>query len=138
MSHLGLAQAIERVKYKKPSPIQMAAIPLGLQQRDVIGVAETGSGKTAAFVLPMLVYIMKQPPMNEDNEADGPYAVVRQLRGCCCTAGVSHQRLLDAVDEGTASTRVHLMSLSLHLIAVISERSTNLETLTLITSLQHR
>lgn len=38
----------------------MAAIPLGLKQRDVIGVAETGSGKTAAFVLPMLSYIMKQ------------------------------------------------------------------------------
>ncbi|KXZ50152.1 hypothetical protein GPECTOR_17g788 [Gonium pectorale] len=70
------AVAIERVGYKKPSPIQMAAIPLGLQQRDVIGIAETGSGKTAAFVLPMLAYIMRQPPMNEENEADGPYAVV--------------------------------------------------------------
>ena len=32
----------------------MAAMPIGLQQRDVIGVAETGSGKTCAFVLPML------------------------------------------------------------------------------------
>ncbi|KAL2939981.1 DEAD-box ATP-dependent RNA helicase 21 [Bienertia sinuspersici] len=39
-----LLQAVERAKYKTPSPIQMAAIPLGLQQRDVIGVAETGSG----------------------------------------------------------------------------------------------
>ncbi len=37
---------------------------------------ETGSGKTAAFVLPMLMYIMRQPPMTEENEADGPYAVV--------------------------------------------------------------
>jgi len=48
------------VGYVKPSPIQMAAIPLGLKQRDVIGVAETGSGKTAAFVIPMLNYILKQ------------------------------------------------------------------------------
>ena len=70
------AQAIERQGYKKPSPIQMAAIPLGLQQRDVIGVAETGSGKTAAFVLPMLVYIQKMPAMTEEIAAEGPYAVV--------------------------------------------------------------
>jgi len=48
------------VGYVKPSPIQMAAIPLGMKQRDVIGVAETGSGKTAAFVIPMLNYILKQ------------------------------------------------------------------------------
>ena len=54
----------------------MAAIPLGLQQRDVIGVAETGSGKTAAFVLPMLVYIQKMPKMTEEIAAEGPYAVV--------------------------------------------------------------
>ncbi len=46
--------------YVKPSAIQMAAIPLGLKYRDVIGIAETGSGKTAAFVLPMLVYIKGQ------------------------------------------------------------------------------
>ncbi len=69
-------QAIKKLGYEKPSPIQMAAIPLGLQQRDVIGVAETGSGKTAAFVLPMLVYIMKQPVMTEEVAAEGPYAVV--------------------------------------------------------------
>ncbi|XVF37866.1 hypothetical protein REPUB_Repub20aG0047900 [Reevesia pubescens] len=71
-----LLKAVERVGYKKPSPIQMAAIPLGLQQRDVIGIAETGSGKTAAFVLPMLSYISRLPPMSEENEAEGPYAVV--------------------------------------------------------------
>ena len=73
-----IMKAIRSVGYAKPSPIQMAAIPLGMQQRDVIGIAETGSGKTAAFVLPMLVYLMKQPPMkgNPDVEAEGPYAVI--------------------------------------------------------------
>ncbi|KAL0305037.1 UNVERIFIED_CONTAM: DEAD-box ATP-dependent RNA helicase 21 [Sesamum angustifolium] len=71
-----LLKAVERAGYKTPSPIQMAAIPLGLQQRDVIGIAETGSGKTAAFVLPMLTYITRLPPISEDNEAEGPYAVV--------------------------------------------------------------
>lgn len=71
-----LLKAVDRAGYKTPSPIQMAAIPLGLQQRDVIGVAETGSGKTAAFVLPMLAYITRLPPITEENEAEGPYAVV--------------------------------------------------------------
>ena len=53
-----------------------ATIPLGLQQRDVIGIAETGSGKTAAFVLPMLANIARLPPLTEENKEDGPYAVV--------------------------------------------------------------
>ncbi|GER36118.1 DEAD-box ATP-dependent RNA helicase [Striga asiatica] len=68
-----LLRAVNRAGYKSPSPIQMAAIPLGLEQRNVIGVSETGSGKTAAFVLPMLTYITRLPPISEEN---GPYAVV--------------------------------------------------------------
>jgi hypothetical protein len=64
-------QAVDYVQYDKPSPIQMASIPLGLKQLDVIGVAETGSGKTAAFVIPMLCYIMRQPVMDESNYAGG-------------------------------------------------------------------
>lgn len=73
-----VAKAIQDAGYNKPSPIQMAAIPIGLRQRDVIGVAETGSGKTAAFVIPMLNYIRQQPVMrgNPDIEAEGPYAIV--------------------------------------------------------------
>ena len=76
LTELSSLQSIEKMKYLKPSPIQMAAIPLGLQFRDVIGVAETGSGKTAAFVFPMLMYIMSQPKMTEEVAQNGPYAVV--------------------------------------------------------------
>lgn len=71
-----LRKSVDKAGYKKPSPIQMAAIPIGLQQRDVIGLAETGSGKTCAFVLPMLIYILKQPKMTEEIEAEGPYALI--------------------------------------------------------------
>jgi len=71
-----LLNAVKDANYKKPTPVQMQAIPIGLQGRDILGVAETGSGKTAAFVLPMLVYISKLPKMTREMEADGPYALV--------------------------------------------------------------
>ncbi|KAG7655720.1 DEAD/DEAH box helicase domain [Arabidopsis suecica] len=71
-----LMKAVKRAGYDKPKPIQMAAIPLGLEQRDVIGISATGSGKTAAFVLPMLAYISRLPPMREENQTEGPYALV--------------------------------------------------------------
>lgn len=70
-------QSVLEAGYDKPSPIQMAAMPVGLMGRDVIGVAETGSGKTAAFVLPMLTYISKQPKLSAERlSEEGPYAVV--------------------------------------------------------------
>ncbi len=49
-----LLQALEEVGYEYPSPIQAQTIPLLLEGRDVLGQAQTGTGKTAAFALPML------------------------------------------------------------------------------------
>jgi superfamily II DNA/RNA helicase len=55
---LGLSQkvlaAVEASGYTKPTPIQAQAIPPALQGRDILGIAQTGTGKTAAFTLPML------------------------------------------------------------------------------------
>src|SRR6187397_799755 len=60
-SHLGLSakvlSAIETAGYKTPTPIQDQAIPHVLARRDVLGIAQTGTGKTAAFVLPMLTML---------------------------------------------------------------------------------
>ncbi|KAF1920251.1 P-loop containing nucleoside triphosphate hydrolase protein [Ampelomyces quisqualis] len=67
---------VESVGYAEPSAVQRAAIPIALQCRDLIGVAVTGSGKTASFVLPLLVYISRLPPLGPTNRADGPYAIV--------------------------------------------------------------
>ncbi|MBT1064748.1 DEAD/DEAH box helicase [Bowmanella sp. Y26] len=49
-----LLQALEKVGYEKPSPIQAESIPLLLAGHDLLGQAQTGTGKTAAFALPML------------------------------------------------------------------------------------
>ncbi|KAE8268119.1 hypothetical protein A4X09_0g4233 [Tilletia walkeri] len=71
-----ILQAIETIGYKDPSPIQRQAIPIGLQNRDLIGIAETGSGKTASFVIPMLAYISDLPPLTDENRHLGPYALI--------------------------------------------------------------
>src|SRR3954465_10271370 len=52
-----LLAALRDVGYESPSPIQVQGIPPLLERRDVIGQAQTGSGKTAAFGLPMLEYV---------------------------------------------------------------------------------
>jgi ATP-dependent RNA helicase RhlE len=58
---LGLAEpllrALDAAKYSVPTPIQARTIPLLLQGRDVLGIAQTGTGKTAAFALPVLQHL---------------------------------------------------------------------------------
>jgi superfamily II DNA/RNA helicase len=51
--------AIEAAGYTAPTPIQAQAIPVALEGRDVIGIAQTGTGKTGAFVLPLLTLLEK-------------------------------------------------------------------------------
>jgi len=52
-----IAQALDDVGYTKPTAIQAQAIPLILERKDVVGIAQTGTGKTAAFVIPLLQYL---------------------------------------------------------------------------------
>ena len=54
-----LQQAISEAGYAKPTPIQEQAIPYLLDGRDLIGIAQTGTGKTAAFMLPILNHLVK-------------------------------------------------------------------------------
>ncbi|MGW1676754.1 DEAD/DEAH box helicase [Saccharopolyspora sp. NPDC002376] len=61
-------QALTEIGYETPSPIQAQTIPLLLEGRDVLGLAQTGTGKTAAFALPILSQL--------DIKAKGPQAMV--------------------------------------------------------------
>jgi ATP-dependent RNA helicase RhlE len=62
---LGLAEpllrALEKARFVEPTPIQTAAIPHLLAGRDLLGIAQTGTGKTAAFALPMLQHLAANP-----------------------------------------------------------------------------
>ena len=66
---LGLAAPITRAlaeeNYTTPTPIQKEAIPHVLARRDLVGIAQTGTGKTAAFALPILNHLLAQPMRRE-------------------------------------------------------------------------
>ncbi|KAL3531543.1 hypothetical protein ACH5RR_010865 [Cinchona calisaya] len=83
-----LMKAIAKQAYEKPTPIQCQALPIVLSGRDIIGIAKTGSGKTAAFVLPMIVHIMDQPELAKE---EGPIGVV-----CAPTRELAHQIYVEA------------------------------------------
>ena len=61
-----LLQALQDEGYEEPTPIQEQAIPPLLEGRDVLGVAQTGTGKTAAFSLPVLQRIAAYGPQNKN------------------------------------------------------------------------
>ena len=56
-----LCEACLKLKWSTPTRIQEEGIPLALEGRDVIGLAETGSGKTAAFAIPILQGLLEKP-----------------------------------------------------------------------------
>ncbi|NIS80310.1 MAG: DEAD/DEAH box helicase [Anaerolineales bacterium] len=77
--HLGkaLMRAVKDEGFEKPTPVQEQAIPAALQHRDVLGTAQTGTGKTVAFLLPSLKHLLKSPP--SDNPRMVALAPTREL-----------------------------------------------------------
>lgn len=68
-----LTSLIDRAGYKTPTPIQAQVLPCALSGRDVLGLAKTGSGKTAAYVLPLIVHLMDQ---RELAAGEGPISLL--------------------------------------------------------------
>ncbi|KAM0727013.1 ATP-dependent RNA helicase DDX42 [Formica fusca] len=113
-----LIKTIRKNEYTQPTPIQAQAVPAALSGRDIIGIAKTGSGKTAAFIWPMLVHIMDQ---RELKTGDGPiglilaptrelsqqiyqeakkFGKVYNIQVCCCYGGGSKWEQSKALESG--------------------------------------
>ena len=87
-----------RMKYRVPTPIQKHTVPLGLAGFDIMAVAQTGSGKTVAFLLPLVAKISGLAASRKP-----------QVRACVCVCGVvpfpfksGQQRLRSAGRESVA------------------------------------
>ncbi len=103
--HPHIAQAVQKCGYSTPTPIQLQAIPPVLEGRDLLGLAQTGTGKTAAFVLPTLQRLLDGPrksvralimaPTRELAEQIHGYiekmALMTNLRSAVIYGGVSKQ-----------------------------------------------
>lgn len=63
-----LLRAVAEKGYSEPTPIQLQAIPVILEGRDVLGAAQTGTGKTAGFTLPLLQRLNVRPPFAQSSE----------------------------------------------------------------------
>lgn len=118
---LGLIQpilkALHASGYETPTPVQVQAIPLVLQGRDLLGSAQTGTGKTAAFAVPVLQRLQETPPqrsrsiralvlaptrelaiqVSESFEAYGKHLPLRQT---CVYGGVSQHTQVRALRQG--------------------------------------
>ena len=111
-----LLQSISDAGYTQPTPIQTAAIPRLLAGRDLIGIAQTGTGKTAAFVLPLLERIAAHPQQTRNARAlivaptrelalqidEHVHMLGRHLRIRCATifGGVGETPQIQAVRRG--------------------------------------
>jgi ATP-dependent RNA helicase DDX23/PRP28 len=123
--HPALLDAIQNVmRFKDPSPIQRQAIPIGLQRRDLIGIAETGSGKTVAFGVPLCHYLLNLPTRVLESVAqEGPLSLIMaptrelalqidgeigkllsrqgQIKTCAIVGGQSIQQQAQMIRKGT-------------------------------------
>jgi ATP-dependent RNA helicase RhlE len=114
-----ILKALLNKKYEIPTPIQEKAIPVALSGQDLLGIAQTGTGKTAAFAIPIIQHL-SQLPFNDRkreikaliitptrelaiqiDESFADYAGFTQLRHTVIFGGVSQKAQVDALRRGT-------------------------------------
>lgn len=115
----GLLRALKRVGYVRPTPIQIQAIPPAVAGRDVLGIARTGTGKTAGFVLPLLQRLLVNHPRDraqqrvralvlaptrelatQIGESVASYGAFTRLSHLVIFGGVSQQRQVQELSRG--------------------------------------
>ncbi|RSH78306.1 pre-mRNA processing RNA-helicase [Apiotrichum porosum] len=146
---IGCLDVIRNNEWKEPTPIQAQSIPAIMMGRDVIGIAKTGSGKTIAFLLPLLRHVKAQRPVSG---LDGPialilaptrelalqihreskqFAKVMNLRVSCCVGGQSISEDIAAMKKG-AEIVVCTPGRMIDLLTANNGRVTNLRRVTLL------
>ncbi|XP_055631802.1 ATP-dependent RNA helicase DDX42 [Toxorhynchites rutilus septentrionalis] len=139
-----LMKAIRKSEYTQPTPIQAQSVPAALSGRDIIGIAKTGSGKTAAFLWPMLVHIMDQ---KELGPGDGPiglilaptrelslqiyqeakkFGKIYNISVCCCYGGGSKWEQSKALEQGAEI----VVATPGRMIDMVKMKATNLKRVT--------
>ncbi|MFA7083579.1 MAG: DEAD/DEAH box helicase, partial [Arcobacteraceae bacterium] len=63
-----IVKALQEEGYTEPTPIQEKAIPIALKKKDVLGVAQSGTGKTAAFVLPIIQNLVQEKQEQKEQQ----------------------------------------------------------------------
>ena len=71
-----LKRALAKARYFAPTAIQMQGIPVSMTRQDMIGISYTGSGKSAAYLLPLIQHCLQLPRLEFESARDGPYALV--------------------------------------------------------------
>jgi ATP-dependent RNA helicase RhlE len=88
-----LVRATREMGYTEPTPIQAKAIPAVLAGRDLVATAQTGTGKTAAFLLPVLHRLLELPPGTTQALVVTPTRELAQQIDDVCTALAYHMTL---------------------------------------------
>jgi ATP-dependent RNA helicase RhlE len=109
---LGIApkilQVLERMKFKVPTPIQLKAIPLAIEGKDVMGIAQTGTGKTHSFAIPMVQLLAQKEGIGivmaptrelaiQIDEAFQPLAHAFGMKTACLIGGASMEEQVRAL-----------------------------------------